>query len=257
MAKTEDKKSWALPIIAFAAGTVASAAVAVMLTMTGTRLPAMAAVSPVSVVIPERAAEKAPESVDRSHIATDWTAEREAPRMKTRGNVVSGESAPEPQIRSVSFRTPVPVVSKKAEAEPKPEFEKYTGDPNIRWFNARPVRPAKTIWMNVSGYSPDEQSCGDSADGVTATMHSVTTNAMKMVAADTSILPYGSMVTVPGYDDDSIVPVLDCGGAIKGAKLDLMFPTHEEAKQWGRQRILVTVWEYADGKPAEDVRKLR
>jgi 3D (Asp-Asp-Asp) domain-containing protein len=88
-------------------------------------------------------------------------------------------------------------------------------------------------------------------------MHSVTTNAMKLVAADPTVLPYGSMVSIPGYDDESIVPVLDCGGAIKGDKLDLLFPTHEEALKWGRQRILVTIWEYADGKPAEDPRKLR
>ena len=130
-------------------------------------------------------------------------------------------------------------------------------DPSVRWFDGRPARPAKQMWMTVTGYSPDERSCGDSADGKTATLHSVFTNGMKLVAADTSVLPFGSMVSVPGYDAGRIVPVLDRGGAIKGSKLDLLFPTYEDARQWGKRKLLVTVWEYADGKPAVDPRKLR
>lgn len=130
-------------------------------------------------------------------------------------------------------------------------------DPQVRWFDGRPVRPAKQLWMTVTGYSPDAQSCGDSADGITATLHSVFTNGMKLVAADTRILPFGSMVTIDGYDSGQVVPVLDRGGAIKGNKLDLLFPTHEEAREWGKKRMLVTVWEYADGLPAPDPRKLR
>jgi 3D (Asp-Asp-Asp) domain-containing protein len=130
-------------------------------------------------------------------------------------------------------------------------------DPNVRWFNGRPVRPARTMWMTVTGYSPDARSCGDSADGLTATLHSVETNASRLIAADPRVLPYGSMITVPGYDDNRIAPVLDCGGAIKGRRLDLLFPTHEQARTWGVKRIPVIVWAYADGKPAEDPRKER
>jgi 3D (Asp-Asp-Asp) domain-containing protein len=134
---------------------------------------------------------------------------------------------------------------------------KFAGDAEVRWFDGRPARPARQYWMTVTGYSPDERSCPGTADGLTATLHSVQTNNMKLVAADTSLLPYGSMLSIPGYDDQQIVPVLDCGGAIKGRRLDLLFPTHEAARKWGRQRLLVTVWEYCDGKPAENPRKLR
>jgi 3D (Asp-Asp-Asp) domain-containing protein len=138
-----------------------------------------------------------------------------------------------------------------------PQTRELASDPQVRWFDGRPIRPAKQMWMNVSGYSPDERSCGDSADGKTATLHSVYTNGMKLVAADTKVLPFGSLVSVTGYDDGHVVPVLDRGGAIKGNKLDLLFPTDEAARQWGRKKILVTVWEYADGKPAGDPRKAR
>jgi 3D (Asp-Asp-Asp) domain-containing protein len=111
--------------------------------------------------------------------------------------------------------------------------------------------------MTVTGYSPDERSCGDSADGITSSLHSVWTNGMKLVAADTSVLPLGSMVSLEGYDDGQVVPVLDRGGAIKGYRLDLLFPTHEQAREWGVKKMKVTVWEYADGRPAGNWREIR
>ncbi len=116
-------------------------------------------------------------------------------------------------------------------------------------FNGRPVRATKTITMKVTAYSPDAKSCGDSADGITASGYSVWTNGGRMVAADTSILPLGSLIAVPGYDAGAVVPVLDRGGAIKGNRLDVLFPTHEAAREWGVRDIKVTVYEYADGKP--------
>ena len=149
--------------------------------------------------------------------------------------------------RLPEFDEPSPVVVVESSA---PVYSAET-----RWFNGRPVRPARTITMLVTAYSPDWRSCGDSADGITATQHHVETNAHDMVAADPRILPYGSLVTIPGYAHDDrgnpmIVPVLDCGGKIKGRRLDVLYPTHNEAVRWGAQRLTVTVWEYADGKPS-------
>lgn len=181
-------------------------------------------------------------------------------------SVPTGEPAPvTPRILSIP-EMPVdigqePVAAAEEPVEDGPaldaETAKFAADPSVRWFNGRPVRPAKKFWMTVTGYSPDERSCGDSADGLTATLHSVETNNFKLVAADPTLLPYGSMITVPGYAQGEVVPVLDCGGAIKGRRLDLLYPTHEQARKWGRQRVLVTIWEYADGKPAENPRKVR
>jgi 3D (Asp-Asp-Asp) domain-containing protein len=132
----------------------------------------------------------------------------------------------------------------------------------IRWFGGRAVRPARTIWMTVTAYSPDERSCPGTADGITASLHSVFANGMKLVAADSRVLPLGSMITVPGYHPDGdggdrIVPVLDRGGKIKGNRLDVLFPTHEAALKWGVRRVKVVVWEYADGQGKEDWRKIR
>lgn len=130
-------------------------------------------------------------------------------------------------------------------------------DLSTRWFDGRPVRPARVLLMRVTAYSPDHLSCGEFADGQTATLHSVWTNGMRLVAADPTVLPYGTMLTVPGYADNEIVPVLDCGGAIKGNRLDLLYPTHEIARRWGVQDLRVVIWEYADGEPAPNPRRVR
>lgn len=118
--------------------------------------------------------------------------------------------------------------------------------PPVVMYDGRPVRVARTIRMEVTAYSPDARSCGKFADGITASGYSVWTNGMKLVAADTRVLPFNTLVSIPGYNNGRPVPVLDRGGAIKGNKLDLLYPTHEQALQFGRKHLTVTVWEYAD-----------
>ncbi|MFO0833815.1 MAG: 3D domain-containing protein [Phycisphaerales bacterium] len=160
-------------------------------------------------------------------------------------------SVPPTLSEPIASELPGGAIEKTANIDPN------TLDPHTRWFNGRPIKPARQMWMIVTGYSPDSRSCGESADGITATLHSVETNGFKLVAADPRVLPYGSMLTIPGYDSDLVVPVLDCGSAIKGNRLDLLFPTHEQARQWGKKKLLVTIWAYADGKPADNPRKMR
>lgn len=177
--------------------------------------------------------------------------------MAPAGTLVEPPAAPTPTINDPLIASVEPVA---AEAEPAPLMDQPSEpqwDVNTRWFNARPVRPRKVIWMTVTAYSPDERSCGESADNITSSIHNVWTNAMRLVAADSKVLPLGSMISVPGYDSGKVVPVLDRGGAIKGHRLDVLFATHAEARKWGVRHIPITVWEYADGKPSDDFRKIR
>lgn len=154
-------------------------------------------------------------------------------------------------------KSPIEVAAIPESSLPADDGLTYAVSTDIRYFNARPVRPARTITMTVTAYSPDEQSCGPDARGITSSVHHVGTNNMKLVAADTRILPLGSMVSIPGYDAERIVPVLDRGGAIKGNRLDVLFPTHGQAMKWGVKKLGVTIWEYADNLPPDDYRRIR
>jgi 3D (Asp-Asp-Asp) domain-containing protein len=152
--------------------------------------------------------------------------------------------------------SPVPAMLMASEV-PQSESPRFAPSTDYRYFNGRLIRPVRTLTMSVTAYSPDEKSCGPDARGITSSIHNVGTNAMKLAAADSRVLPLGSMVSIPGYDDGHVIPVLDRGGAIKGHKLDVLFPTDAKARAWGVKKLVVTVWEYADNLPAEDFRAIR
>jgi 3D (Asp-Asp-Asp) domain-containing protein len=59
------------------------------------------------------------------------------------------------------------------------------------------------------------------------------------IAADTSVYPFGTVMFIEGYGYGRVE---DRGGAIKGARIDLFFNSHQQALEWGRQQQLVKVW---------------
>ena len=92
--------------------------------------------------------------------------------------------------------------------------------------------------MLVTAYCPCTECCGPGARGITASGKPVTANGGRFVAADPS-LPFGTMLFIPGYNDGRPTEVLDRGGAIKGNRLDVYFPTHQQARQWGVKKLTV------------------
>jgi 3D (Asp-Asp-Asp) domain-containing protein len=99
----------------------------------------------------------------------------------------------------------------------------------------------RVLKMEVTAYCPCKKCCGKNAHGVTASGLHVTHNAGLFVAADAALLPFHTKLLIPGYAKGKAVPVLDRGGAIKGNRLDVFFPTHEQALKWGRRTIDVTI----------------
>jgi len=97
----------------------------------------------------------------------------------------------------------------------------------------------QTIRMRVTAYCPCEKCCGPDSPGVTASGHKIQSGDV-FVAADKRY-PFGTKMIVPGYNDDQPVEVLDRGGAIKGDRIDVFFPTHEEALEWGVKNLDVKV----------------
>ena len=100
----------------------------------------------------------------------------------------------------------------------------------------------RTIRMEVTAYCSCKKCCGPNAVGLTASGKDISYNDGRFVAADTSVLPFGTKLVIKGYSEKP-VEVIDRGGAIKGNKLDVFYASHEEALKWGRQTIEVTVIE--------------
>jgi 3D (Asp-Asp-Asp) domain-containing protein len=107
---------------------------------------------------------------------------------------------------------------------------------------ASPVVTRK-LRMQVTAYCACTKCCGPNARGITASGLPVSFNNGAFVAADTSVLAFRTHIQIPGYNSGQAVQVIDRGGAIKGNHIDVYFPTHEEALQWGRQWLTVSVIE--------------
>jgi 3D (Asp-Asp-Asp) domain-containing protein len=112
----------------------------------------------------------------------------------------------------------------------------------LLYDSSRAVR-SKPLVMEVTAYCPCNKCCGPDAQGITASGRRVSHNGGRFVAADTKVLPFGTRLIIPGYADEKRVEVVDRGGAIKGNRLDVFFPTHAEALKWGRQKVEVFVVE--------------
>jgi cystine transport system substrate-binding protein len=59
-----------------------------------------------------------------------------------------------------------------------------------------------------------------------------------IVAVDPSVIPLGTRIFVPGYGE---AVAADTGSAVRGAMIDLWFPTTAAALQWGRRTVTITL----------------
>ena len=82
----------------------------------------------------------------------------------------------------------------------------------------------------TTGYCPCARCCGKT-NGITAS--GTVAAANHTIAADTSILPFGTQVVINGQ----VYPVEDRGGAIHGGRIDIFFASHQEALNYGRRRV--------------------
>ncbi|MHC4656486.1 MAG: 3D domain-containing protein [Planctomycetota bacterium] len=97
----------------------------------------------------------------------------------------------------------------------------------------------QTVRMRVTAYCACRRCCGKFADGITASGHKIR-RGDAFVAADRKY-SFGTEMVVAGYNKGKPIKVLDRGGAIRGNKLDVFFPTHKRARKWGVKYIDVKV----------------
>lgn len=87
------------------------------------------------------------------------------------------------------------------------------------------LKPLGTF--RITHYCPCSICCGPWANGITSTGATATTN--HTIAVDPSVIPYGSQVVINGQ----VYVAEDCGGAIKGNRIDIYVATHAEGESKG------------------------
>lgn len=123
----------------------------------------------------------------------------------------------------------------KEAAEKQPEANDNEDKDNNNDQSESPE--GKTVSVEATAYTAHCEGCS----GVTAT--GVDLNAdpdAKVIAVDPSVIPLGSKVYVEGY---GYATADDTGGDIKGDRIDLHVPSTDEALDYGRQSLNVTIVE--------------
>jgi 3D (Asp-Asp-Asp) domain-containing protein len=87
----------------------------------------------------------------------------------------------------------------------------------------------------ASGRTITVTSTGYSLPGHTATGMPV---GWGVVAVDPSVIPLGTRLTIPGYGEGVAA---DTGSAVRGATIDLWFPSLAQARAWGRRTLTITL----------------
>lgn len=59
------------------------------------------------------------------------------------------------------------------------------------------------------------------------------------IAVDPRVIPYGTKVYIPQFDQ--VFVANNCGGAIKGNKIDIFMNTKKECSNWGRRTIDIEI----------------
>jgi len=110
--------------------------------------------------------------------------------------------------------------------EPQPELAAAAAPPLPEEAPADPAVAGRTLSVVVTGYSMH----GRTATGVPT--------GWGVAAVDPAVIPLGTRFAVPGY---GAVVAADTGGAVRGATIDLWFPTLAQARAWGRRTVTIRI----------------
>lgn len=127
----------------------------------------------------------------------------------------------------------------KARSKPEVNNESVNEKPNAK------EHAKQSAWQTfeASAYTAD---CPEGCSGTTATGIDVTRTiyhaGKRIIAVDPSVIALGSTVEIKQADGTTFEAVsLDTGGAIKGAKIDVLVANEADAVQFGRQSVQVRV----------------
>ena len=98
---------------------------------------------------------------------------------------------------------------------------------------------------NNNGSNNNSSSQGKTMNVVAAayTGHGTTSTGQKpswgTIAVDPRVIPYGTKIYIPAFD--KVFVANDCGGAIKGNKIDIFMNSNSECNNWGRKTIEIQI----------------
>lgn len=100
---------------------------------------------------------------------------------------------------------------------------------------SRGAETGTEFYVSTTAYTAYCNGCS----GTTATGIDLRANPnVKVIAVDPSVIPLGTKVFVEGY---GYAIAGDTGGAIKGYKIDVFFPTKAEAFRWGVRKVKIKI----------------
>ena len=159
-----------------------------------------------------------------------------------RGNeLLAVERALPPPLDPAFFAASAPTPAPQSQPPPAPqEAAPPAGEKNLTQF-----RYWKTVRCKLTAYTPGPESCGNSADGLTSIGREAWVH-LAGVAADPEVLPYGSMVHIPGV---GYREVDDTGSAMRASwrndriiHLDVRCADVDEARRFGVRQMNVDVY---------------
>ena len=105
-----------------------------------------------------------------------------------------------------------------------------------------------TLNFKITAYCPCAQCNGPWSGGATST--GARASQGRTIAVDPRVIPYGSKVLIGGHE----FVAEDCGGAIKGAHIDLYLDSHDRCNSWG-VRYLSVSWNGGSKKMIEALKR--
>ena len=124
-----------------------------------------------------------------------------------------------------------PEAAKAAEREFQRLLREKRPQPAARGTTSRTMTVEATAYCACkicTGKTPDHP-----AYGITASGEKVRPG---VIAVDPNVIPLGTKIWVEGYGE---AEALDTGGAIKGKIIDVYFPSHQQALEWGRKQVTI------------------
>jgi 3D (Asp-Asp-Asp) domain-containing protein/LysM repeat protein len=187
---------------------------------------------------------KAEESNKKSTTQSVEKSEEQTESAKTQSAEKSVKQAESPKTQSAEKSVKQAESPKTQSAEqPKQQTErvetKAAIQPNEQSKEAEKtvVEAGDTISVEATAYTVE--SAG--GNGITTIGIDLNKNPdAKVISVDPNVIPLGTKVYVEGYGH---AIAGDTGSAIKGNKIDVYLPTEEEALNWGRRTVNVTILE--------------